>query len=256
MFDTELDYQIVVPSRKRASNMSALTLKFPDSVIWVHEGEREDYLRVLPESRLRTHNVSGLAAIRREMILGTKNECVVMIDDDVDELYFLEGEKVTHTRDGAIMTQVIENSVRICKDLGLKMFGYNMIPEPKFYNSCNPMSLSTVFCFVYGVFGKNIVPDGRLHYILEDVDMVMTCLMDNRIVYKDCRFAFVGKSTGGGVGGCQGVRNSIDHEKDMEFMKKKWGKYLNIGKKRVSKKASNVNGLSLNVKRKSPLVVL
>lgn len=252
----DLDYQIVVPSRKRTERIPTILNLFPDAHIWVHESEKEEYLQVVPENQLKLHNEFGLANIRAEMILKTPNNCVIMIDDDIDGLTFCEGEKTRKTKDPNYLRAVMQNQIQICYDLGIRCFGWNNNPNPMYYSSIRPFSFTSIPTAIWGVIGKDIVPDRRLKWYGEEMDVVLQNLLKYRIIIQDNRFVYTCNDiTGQNPGGAQGMRTSRDCDEDYKLLKKKWGDYAVCGKNTKAKSmALNVNSYKINVSRKSVAV--
>ncbi len=82
----------------------------------------------------------------------------------------------------------------------------------------------------------------------DDVDLSLQCCLKERIVWQDSRFAadhnFITKSGGNTVS--RGVANT---ERELAYMKKKWGPYLGVGYQKA------VLSLKINVVRNRDLVV-
>ena len=252
----DLDYQIVVPSRKRSQRIQTVFSFFPQAHIWVHQSQREEYLKVVPENQLKLHKEYGLANIRAEMILRTPNKCVIMIDDDLDGLTFCQGEKTRKTKDANYLRAVMENQIQICYDLDIKCFGWNTNPNPMYYSSIRPFSFTSIPLAIWGVIGKDIVPDRRLKWYGQQMDVVLQNLLKNRIIIRDNRFVYTcGQITGKNAGGAQGMRTSRDCEEDYKLLRKKWGRYAICGINAKEKSvAQNANTYKINVSRKSVVV--
>lgn len=251
---TELDYMICIPSRKRAERMKKTLALYPDATIWVHESERDDYLRVVPENQLRCHKENGLANIRAEMILRTEESCVVMSDDDVRGVQVCEAPKPFLIEGAGEIRAIIENQIQICRDLNVNMFGWNMSANPLHYWSVRPFSFTTIPLVVWGVIGKEIYPDRRLQWYGEEMDCVLQNLLEHRIIIQDNRFCFIcyGNGVGDNDGGAQGLRTKRSCDADYALLRKKWGHYAVCGQQ--AKINTNVNTYRVNVSRKASVL--
>jgi len=54
--------------------------------------------------------------------------------------------------------------IQLCYDLDIKCFGWGNNPNPVYYNSCRPFVFTSIPTAVWGVIGKDIVPDRRLKW--------------------------------------------------------------------------------------------
>jgi hypothetical protein len=88
---------------------------------------------------------------------------------------------------------------------------------------------ATLFRF-QGGRGGVIGVCGRKHRFLSskfkvDIDFCLTCLLYDRIILIDNRYAFVQKRRSN-VGGNSQFRTKESYEKETEYIRNKWGKYL------------------------------
>lgn len=250
----KLDLQVVIPSLRRSDRILDALALFPDAVVWVHESEAAAYKTAAPLIKLRTHNrTDGIGAIRREMILGTDAEIVVMMDDDIVRVAFNAGDGQKHRliTSPEHIARIIENTAQCAVDLGLEVFGWNRERRMQYFRPTEPFRLVYPCSTAYGVIGKRCLPDVEFR-TGEDIDMTMQALQRTRIVLADTRYTFDNGEVGKGKGGCQGYRTTELERQITERLNIKWGKYVYRGKSKCKDKSGGM-AMSIRVDRKNPL---
>ena len=255
-----MSWQVWIPSRKRTRYMQHSLHAFPYAKILVHQSEYDDYIKVVPKEQLYTHNCKCMSQIRKNILQRSESECTVTIDDDIHMCYSRAGQKLIKIEDPKDLYTIIDNNYNICKDLGIKMFGYASVITPLYYAPHCPINLNKSAVDVIGIFDKSLYPDQNLRFA-DDIDITLQCLYKNRIVYCDDRF-FWSKYDGRTLmfkdqGGCTGLRTGQAQTKDRQYLKAKWGKYLYMGTKNPSKGQGykpQSNVLMLKVNRRNPVV--
>lgn len=250
-------YRIVVCSRKRTHNMPTILELLPNATVLVHESEREDYLKFVPEEQLATHDKLGISRIRQYALDCFPDETIVFIDDDFKGVRSLVGERPSGYADAESIKQIVENAVNTSKDLGIDLFYWNRIANPMQFNGGNPF----YFCAGYagGAFGVNrrlLSFDQNLSE-REDVDITLLSLLKNRKVLIDNRLYFQFGNVNQGTGGLQGLRSSEATTANNAYMKRKWGKWITLEayhRRHVKVNKNRVTGTKVNVVRKQSMV--
>ena len=239
------NFRVVIHSRKRAFNMRHMLNLFPDATIYIHEEELKDYEACVPSKQIETHTEHGLTNVRYEALEHFKEEAIIFCDDDLQNICSHVGERQRHIIEPKLIKQIFNNSINICNDLDIKLFGYNRNGHPKWFKPFDPFSVTSPCAGCFGVIGRDYNFDKDM-FTRQDIDLTMQVLLKDRIVFVDNRFYFNFGTVWKGEGGCQGLRTQEQEEQTKKLMYKKWGKLINLDTK---KKQST--GFSINVKRKT-----
>ena len=248
---TDLDYTIAVPSRKRAHNMPILRMLLPTAVICVDEREMAEYSIFVPKDKLLPHPpLANGAAVQSWMMDNIDTPILFRCDDD---LRCVRGMTGSHRRivDPEEILAIIENAARCCQDLGLGVFTFAATANPIFLNvEEKPIKPVQPTFGAFGVMGKALKtrrfdPDlvGR-----SDADFTLQTLLDDRILYADCRFKFDFGLIFGGRGGNVGLITPKIFRRSTLELKRKWGKHVSFQKVNFQKKRT-VSPISIRVKR-------
>lgn len=220
---TVVPYRIVVPSRRRAHNMSRIMDVLPTCTVVVHWSERAEYVNELGQKwNVVTHDIyDGLGAIRNFCLDTFKEECIVFIDDDFRRIKFLTGRNVRYTDDSYAIERIIENAVNMCADAGIEMFCWTRDPNPKNYKPGDPLYFNGPAGSAFGVIGRKHRFDSALPFGA-DIDFNMQVLRDSRIVLMDRRYYFDVGLIFTGSGGLQGVRTSKEETRVRDVLRERW----------------------------------
>ena len=250
-----LDYEVVIPSRRRSDKLKGWREIFPYATLYVHESEFDDYAAVCGEDKVRTHNVtSGLWAIHRRLREESNHEVVVTIDDDVHKVKLIDQNSARHHNvDGPDrVRQVIENTIRVSKDLGVMLFGWDIQGNPSYYEASKPFSLTTPCDTAFGTIGRDILPDASF-WTSGGIDLNLQAMLKGRVVFRDTRYHFDNGKVSNGTGGLQGMRTRSTEDAATEMLTAKWGsKYFNRGKSSTPGKMGG-HTMRICVERKNAL---
>ena len=240
------EIQVVIPSRKRPQNMQKMMKLVPFANVCVHQSEYDDYVTVVPKGHLKTHNCVGMTKIRKHIVTTSDADCVIQMDDDLFKCISLCGQKVITYTDSKDIWRIFYNTYSICKDLDIKMFGYNTSPSLLYYTPFDPIKLNLPAFGCFGILDKTLYPDQNL-LIIDDTDVSLQCLYRNRIIFTDFRFCFTAGQVYNSPGGQSDLRVKQNVEKDNLYYKAKWGKYYRY---------DSQNGLknNISVPRKNQVV--
>jgi len=244
-----MNYQIVIPSRKRSENMEEILEIFPRAIIAVHESEVDDYKTSAPQITLMAHSIKGnIGAIRNEILKKVPSECVIFCDDDLKWMWCMTGQRQRKTTDAEAIRQVIENALQCSLDLGIELFSFSRNRDPLQYFANRPFNLTGPSCRIFGIIGRRFKFDESLEWG-EDIDMTLQHLLENRITLHDFRYYFDFGGVGEGAGGLQGKRTSDGRIRSVKLLSEKWGKHLNM-----EKRLKETSGMSIRVNRRAKII--
>ncbi|MFZ5896449.1 MAG: hypothetical protein ACOY0T_35675 [Myxococcota bacterium] len=260
---SDLDYTVVVPSRKRAHNMPLILSLLPTALICVEDSERDEYAAVVPKKQLLLHPPvhGGFGGVVNWMMDTVQSEILIEVDDDFRRIIVKNGSmqrghpdrKITDPRE---ILQILENSARVCRDVGLTTFTYTRNnnaamthPEEKPFVPVAPVSN------VFGVMGA-----ARRRYFdprfmgRAAIDWTLTTLLYDRAIYCDQRFWWDCGEVFGGRGGNVGLVTPDRWRASTRALIEKWGPHLSFdGQRRNGKKGNkSVESMSLRVTRRNP----
>jgi hypothetical protein len=223
-------------------------------MVCVAAEEKDAYLAAVPRERLMTHNVKGLPAIRNWLNKTVQEDCLVMIDDDMRGLFATMRKKRRLVTDPTVIRQVIENSHRVCEDLGLGVFCWcrhlnPIVTKPELL----PVRLVGPISCAFGVRGaareRNFVNTPR-----EDLEFTMQTLLDDRILYCDMRWYFDHGRIFCGRGGNVGLIDDAWLKQAEAESERRWGRYFSR-KKHGWVRAASSDSMSIVVRRQNPACV-
>lgn len=219
--------QVVIPSRKRVDVCRRAVRLFHDPIVSVAESEVDDYsvlpCRVVP----RPDDLGTLGAIRQWILDNFDDEILVMVDDDTTKAYCLVGSrKRTITNPDSIM-QILENAAEVAEGIGTPMFGFNQAWDVRKYNPHDPFHFNGWFGSVLGFVGREAHYDPRVT-LHDDIDVILSILLRQRIVFIDHRFSFVVGTRFKASGGNAVNRSQQAEDLERACLKQKWGKWLSV----------------------------
>ncbi len=226
----------------------------PDAIVCVAEEERADYLGAVDHKKIICHpNLKGLPRIRNWINKTIQEDCLVMIDDDLQGVIpCVQKQKLITDPD--IIWLIFENSHRVCEDLDIGVFCWNrsrnsFLVSPELM----PIRLVCPMAASYGLRGpareRKFAETAR-----EDVDFVMLTLMEDRILSCDVRWYFEHGRSFSGRGGNVGVLDDGAWHKSSKEMYAKWGKFLGRSVPGFRKRESRIDPMSIRVQRRNPSV--
>jgi hypothetical protein len=248
-----LDYEVVIPSRKRSDRLDGWRRLFPFAVLYVHENEHDDYARVVGEANVRTHNVQGLWRIHRTLRETSGREIVVTIDDDVRRVRFIAGDGAAYRPidDPKHVRAVIENTAIVAKDLNVDVFGWDVQGKPQYFKPTEPFKLTQPCDTAFGTIGRAVLPDPEF-WTSGGMDLNLQALVHGRVVWLDSRYYFDNGRVGHGKGGLQGLRTMDTERAATERLRMKWGRHFSRERSKVKGKMGGFT-MRLLVDRKNPL---
>lgn len=245
-----IDYQIVVPSRKRMHNMETIRYLLPSAKICIDEREVDDYAPYVEKSRLLIHPpFDGLAKSINWMMENVEAECLIEIDDDFCGVQVNVGSKRFITDSEEILA-ILENAMTCTKDLGLTAFCFSRTVNTTIINpTWRPIVPVQSVCNAFGVMGaaRHRKYDDTL-LGRGDVDWTLQTLLEDRAVYADVRFYFDCGRVFGGRGGNVGLVTPETFRQTSMKILERWGKHVSF-KRMAFQKNRDVAAVKLAVSR-------
>jgi hypothetical protein len=230
----KINMKYLMPSKGR-SGIIATALDImgeKDCIVYVHESEYEAYAKVVPKEMLKTHNVFGIGAIRKFMYDDQKSEnrdYVFQIDDDISGLEYKWMDQMTMIVDSDHIRSVIDNMYMVANDIGTPLFSVAAGVGPLLYTQLTLCYFSGFVNFL----GAGIIPrlmgdmnfDTRFTVMHEDHDLSLAVKFHKRYVFIDGRYSIratekLDKKYGGGL---STIRNTAEHEKCHNLLRRKYG---------------------------------
>lgn len=215
---------VCVPSYKRTGKVKTLGI-FPMAKLFVHEFEAVEYKNVYPDNEIVAvpDKLSGnMAKVRNFILENAGDERILMCDDDIDYIGYFQNAYDRGSYSNDELYKKIENLFDACDDAGTKLWGINLLNNPKAYRQYSPFSfLSIVYGSFMGIIKSDIRFDERLG-LKEDVDFSIQHLKKyrrilrlNKMFYQTYHVKI--------AGGCASYRTSEEEKKNMSDLQKKWG---------------------------------
>ena len=219
------DISIITPSYKRAGNVKAINLFGDKLIIACHEFEVNEYQKAYPDNEimiLPDNTRKNMGKVRNYIYKNCKTKYLLMIDDDVEKIGYVEkGKQIPMNLER--IYRFLENGYRMCEELGTCLWGINLQSDPKFYREYSPFSFLTP---VLGPFSAHII-DKDLSYderlgLNEDYDFALQVLRKYHKILRFNKYHYIaGHLTA--KGGCGAYRILDEEKRQAEIMIKKWG---------------------------------
>ncbi len=246
----KLDYQILVPSRRRTQNMPLIRKLLPTAIICVDEREEADYAPLVPKENLLLHPpIDFFGPVMNWMIMNTPPEILVEIDDDFTGIQVMTGSR-RYLTDPEEILAVIENAMRCCHDLGLTTFcwsgtGNGMYLKPDMLPIKPVTPIHHAFGLMNGARRRKWREDlpGRTA-----VDVTLTTLLLDRCIYADTRFWFDTGAVFAGRGGNVDLVTIEKWKESSRKLKATWGKSISFDARQLGTR-HNVESMSIVVSR-------
>ena len=235
----------IIISKSRYEDLSTHLL-LDDYLLVCPEEEKEHYAKKVDAGRIVCYGpeVQGLGETRN-FVLDHFNEDLVMLDDDIKYFISLMNLSPIKYKDASSIEQILDTAYNNSLEVGAKCWGINQNPDVRKYHHNEPFKMSTM---IVGIVGCNL---DNLRFTTQnkskvDIDFTLQNLMEHRIVWVDQRFGIsVGRDNN--KGGCSLYRTNEAKQREMSFLKNKWGQYISIGSYKDKEK------INIRVPRKSSI---
>jgi hypothetical protein len=209
----------------------------PVDIVSVAESEVAAYRAGLPEGfPILPHpdDVVGYGSVCRWILQTVDADPVVYCDDDVTGVVCLVGRRSRKITDRDAIRQILTNAATVCQGMGARLFSFAITANVLDFYPDEPFLLNKGGGPVRGVFGKDSGYDPRLTYHV-DPDLTLTCLLRDRLVFKDTRFCFEAHFQDN-LGGSQDLFSPEIFNRDVRRIHRKWGPPEKYWKLRDTKK--------------------
>jgi hypothetical protein len=213
----------LILSRGRAVSITSHKL-FPGATLLVPENEKREYgVSIKNDIDTIPKEVCGLGNVRNWVLDHYKEECIVMIDDDIIKLWVMTSLNGYAVFDPKIINTIIENTALMARELPTSIFGFDQAWDVRKTDPFTPFSLKGWVGGVIGIIGrsKRFIDS----YFKVDIDFCLQTLLKDRILFIDNRYSFVQKRIHG-KGGNAIFRSQEKFDKEIKRLQNKWGKYF------------------------------
>jgi hypothetical protein len=219
--------KVIIPTKGRADVIGEKALRlFPDATLCVGEDEVDAYAKVSSNLLVHPASVVGIGPLRQWVLDHVDDPCVVMVDDDVTHVYSQVGFHKLRIEDADTARALVERTAIAAADAGARVFGFQQAARPLTYANFRPFSVNTWVGGLVGIIGRELRYDTSL-LLRADIDFCLQSLMHDRFVLVDGRYSFI-HTRFAGAGGNARQRSAERHEQEIRYLKRKWGKYLDV----------------------------
>lgn len=226
----DLDYLIIIPSKGRADSIQRVQELFPNGVLFVHESEAKEYEKTAVIPIITHKKTRGYGDVLNEIFKQcTENNIRYSAVFDDDKYYF---SSLVGNRQRQLSTEQIEQSIingcQVLEDLDSYMYLFSTASSIIKYSQAEPYKIG--FSLPQGAVihrnSKMMRYKIGVHYH-EDFDFCMDYIKKNKYYIVEMRTLCISKGELN-VGGCNSFRNEASHKRAVEYIKKKWGKYVSF----------------------------
>ena len=235
-----MEIRKVILSRSRPDSITTHRLLM-DYTLVVPVSEKEQYSHIQKDPVLIPDKVKGLGAVRNWILDHFKEECIIMFDDDIRNVTNVQNYSPLQITDPEQIEWIIWNTAWNAKEAGAKIFGWSQKIDVRKYRPFQPFAFDHWIGTAIGMIGRDyrFIENNKLKV---DADIILQALLKDRYVWNDERYGFVNlKDTN--TGGNSIWRTEEQIKKETEYLKRKWGPWIQIGQQKTKRK------LSLRVKR-------
>lgn len=219
--------RIVIPSRGRADTIAGKALRlFPDAMVCVGESEVPAYARHTQNLLVHPDAVTGIGPLRQWVLDNVEDRTVVMVDDDVKAVVSQCGFRSRKFTDPETARAIVERTAIAAGDSGARVFGFYQGGGPLNYSNHRPWTFNHWVGGVVGIIGRELRYDTSL-ILRADIDFCLQSLLRDRFIMLEARYSFIHTRFGGKGGNCTN-RSSERHEREIAYLKRKWGPYLEV----------------------------
>ena len=219
--------KIIIPSKGRSDIIRDKALRlFPDATLCIGDDEVDAYAKVSDRLLIHPAGIVGIGPLRQWVLDHVDDPCVVMVDDDVTHVYSQVGFHKKRIEDADTARAIVERLAILATDGDVRVFGFQQAARPFTYANFRPFSLNTWVGGLVGIIGRELRYDTSL-LLRADIDFCLQSLLHDRIVLVDGRFSFIHTRFAGG-GGNAANRSSARHEREIAYLRRKWGQCLDV----------------------------
>lgn len=170
--------------------------------------------------------IVGLGPVRNWVLDNYQEETIVMIDDDITNLWCTCRESGYAVKDPDAIDALLRSTALLAKDLGTSCFGYQQAWDVRKYRPSQPFSFTSWVGGVIGVIGRKYRFMENQKFKV-DIDYCLQVLQGDRVVLRENRYSFV-QVRNMNTGGNSKYRTKEAVEIEFNRLKRKWGKYIKV----------------------------
>jgi hypothetical protein len=214
----------------------------PEAILCVPKSQAADYRAIGPDILTHPDQVKGLTPKLNWILDHFKGDDVLLLDDDLTALakcFISPGERPSHTRDPGQIAAVIRQTARLAGEIGAYLWGFEANHEAiRYYTGLKPFMLTGYIngCATGFRRGHGLRYDERI-VAKNDFDICCQNAWRHRLVFKNCRYAWVQKDTFCGAGGQSHWRTSQTERNDVALLQRKYGDVIQVSRPRHNKRA-------------------
>lgn len=242
---------VIIPSYKRSHNLIGKDYFFMAKYC-VPKSQEEDYIKQVGKDRVLAlpDAEDGDIIKKRNWILNNIPRPLIMIDDDVQNIVFLD-KRQQYKCDYKILPKELlmdffKSGFNLCQEFQTKMWGVYQKPDSREYKEHLPFSLSNIILGPFqGHLEHDMIFDKRVGS-KDDYDMSLQMLNKYKKILRLNKYAYRCKH-GDNKGGIVSYRSK---EKEIEYCKAimlKWGKKIIQYKIPPTKMTDLLNAKKVNV---------
>ena len=242
---------VCIPSYRRPNNVRTLHI-CPWAKLYVDEEEADEYRDGNQNANVVEipSGIQGNIARVRNYILQEEFAngagAVCMMDDDIRHFGLWHGDETTgfgYVREwleGDEFAAFIERGTALCEDMGLTLWGVNIIEANRQYHQSEPFSLVKPILGPFSVHLTDKYMYDESMPLKEDYDMFLQHLNAERAVLRMNMAYYVNGGSDTATGGCAASRNVKSERRQFDMLRKKWGGQI-IKKDNGSKRGFDFN---------------
>ncbi len=245
--------RVCIPSyrRPRVRTLEA----YPFCAVYVDASDEQAYRELHPDTEIIVcpDGIQGNVARVRNYILGNEfgngADAVVLMDDDISYMGRFETKLGNergydyHRLDEDGLRQLVAQGAQLCEDLGYRMFGVNLTPQPVSYRRSVPFNTNKFCGGPFQGFLKNPLRYDESLPLKEDYDMtIQQCRKYGGVLRMNFAYPMAEQAGKGQAcsGGCSTMRNTIREREQFERLQRKWGGQI-VRKDKGSKRGLDYN---------------
>jgi hypothetical protein len=236
-----MEYKVYIPSMGRAGKVTTHEL-FKESHIVCPNREVIEYKKYHKNVIGVDDKIKGITNTRNWILDYNKDNYHIQVDDDALSFHSFEKGKLQKFIDVDKINNIIENQFRLCDEWGLKLWGFALAADYKFYREYSPFSTQGVIgANIVGIINNPLRFDARLK-VKEDYDYAMQHIAKYGGALRFMKYGIdVIHLTN--EGGCVSYRTKEVEMDAYNILKNKWGN-------KVVRLQNNKNFLTMKSPRK------
>jgi len=211
---------------------------FPDVVFCVHEFEKEKYnwKKII----LSDQAIWNMAKVRNEILEKADGDYIVMLDDDIKDIWYYENLKKVSASYNEVFKKIIE-IIEIMEDIWTVLGWINLQSDPKFYREYSPFSFLSPVLWPFSIIKRkwnDLRYDERL-WLNEDYDYALQVLNNYWSIVRNNKWHYIAEHLKK-PWWCWAYRTMTKEKEQAKIMKQKWWKIVKYNFKKSTNPAINI----------------